>query len=67
MCLRRAPEKYIVGAKAPAGAALDRAGLDRRLADGEKLARRSLLRRNIIFYVSGTELIPGPSAARRIR
>jgi hypothetical protein len=28
MCLRRAPEKYIAGAKAPAGAALDRAGLD---------------------------------------
>jgi hypothetical protein len=33
MCLRRAPEKYISGAKAPAGAALDRAGLD----DMEKL------------------------------
>jgi hypothetical protein len=31
MCLRRAPEKYIAGAKAPAGAALDRAGLDNRL------------------------------------
>jgi hypothetical protein len=28
MCLRRAPEKYIAGDKAPAGAALDRAGLD---------------------------------------
>jgi hypothetical protein len=28
MCLRRAPEKYIAGAKAPAGTALDRAGLD---------------------------------------
>jgi hypothetical protein len=28
MCLRRAPEKYIAGAKAPPGAALDRAGLD---------------------------------------
>jgi hypothetical protein len=28
MCLRGAPEKYIAGAKAPAGAALDRAGLD---------------------------------------
>jgi hypothetical protein len=28
MCLRRAPEKYIAGAKAPAGSALDRAGLD---------------------------------------
>jgi hypothetical protein len=28
MCLRRAPEKYIAGTKAPAGAALDRAGLD---------------------------------------
>jgi hypothetical protein len=27
MCLRRAPEKYITGAKAPAGAALDRAAL----------------------------------------
>jgi hypothetical protein len=27
MCLRRAPEKYIAGAKAPAGAALDRAAL----------------------------------------
>jgi hypothetical protein len=27
MCLRRAPEKYIAGAKAPAGAALDRAVL----------------------------------------
>jgi hypothetical protein len=31
MCLRRAPEKYI------AGAALDRAGLDDRLADGGKV------------------------------
>jgi hypothetical protein len=28
MCLRRAPEKYIVGAKAAAGAALDRAALE---------------------------------------
>jgi hypothetical protein len=28
MCLRRAPEKYIAGAKAPVGAALDRAGID---------------------------------------
>jgi Zn ribbon nucleic-acid-binding protein len=28
MCLRRAPEKYIAGAKAPVGAALDRAALD---------------------------------------
>jgi hypothetical protein len=28
MCLRRAPEKYIAGAKAPAGAALDRAVLE---------------------------------------
>jgi hypothetical protein len=28
MCLRRAPEKYIAGAKAPAGTALDRAALD---------------------------------------
>jgi hypothetical protein len=27
MCLRRAPEKYIAGAKAPAGAALNRAAL----------------------------------------
>jgi hypothetical protein len=27
MCLQRAPEKYIMGAMAPAGAALDRAGL----------------------------------------
>jgi hypothetical protein len=27
MCLRRAPEKYIVGAKAPAGAVLYRADL----------------------------------------
>jgi hypothetical protein len=30
MCLRRAPEKYIAGAKTPAGAALDRAGLESR-------------------------------------
>jgi hypothetical protein len=37
MCLRRAPEKYIAGAKAPAGAALDRAGLDYRLTDGGKV------------------------------
>jgi hypothetical protein len=28
MCLRRAPEEYIAGAKAPPGAALDRAGLE---------------------------------------
>jgi hypothetical protein len=28
MCLRRAPEKYITGAMAPVGAALDRAGVD---------------------------------------
>jgi hypothetical protein len=28
MCLRRAPEKYIAGAKASVGAALDRAGLE---------------------------------------
>jgi hypothetical protein len=27
MCLRRAPEKYITGAMAPVGAALDRAAL----------------------------------------
>jgi hypothetical protein len=27
MCLRRAPEKYIAGTKAPSGAALDRAAL----------------------------------------
>jgi hypothetical protein len=27
MCLWRAPEKYITGAMAPVGAALDRAGL----------------------------------------
>jgi hypothetical protein len=27
MCLRRAPEKYITGAMAPVGAALDRAGV----------------------------------------
>jgi hypothetical protein len=33
MCLRRAPEKYIAGAKAPAGAALDRADLDSWLKD----------------------------------
>jgi hypothetical protein len=33
MCLRRAPEKYIAGALAPASAALDRAGLDNRLTD----------------------------------
>jgi hypothetical protein len=32
MCLRRAPEKYIAGAKAPAGAALDRAAIDSRLS-----------------------------------
>jgi hypothetical protein len=31
MCLRRAPEKYI------AGAALDRAGLDILLTDGDKV------------------------------
>jgi hypothetical protein len=31
MCLWNAPEKYIAGAKAPAGAALDRAALDNRL------------------------------------
>jgi hypothetical protein len=36
MCLRRAPEKDIAGAKAPAGAALDRAGLDNRLIEGGK-------------------------------
>jgi hypothetical protein len=36
MCLRRASEKYIPGAKAPTGAALDRAGLDNRLIDGGK-------------------------------
>jgi hypothetical protein len=30
MCLRRAPEKYIAGAKASAGAALDRAAIDYR-------------------------------------
>jgi hypothetical protein len=29
MCLRRAPEKYITGAMAPVGAALDRAGVER--------------------------------------
>jgi hypothetical protein len=34
MCLRRAPEKYIAGAKAPAGSALDMAGLDSRFRDG---------------------------------
>jgi hypothetical protein len=28
MCLRRAPKKYITGAMAPVGAALDRAALD---------------------------------------
>jgi hypothetical protein len=28
MCLRRAPEKYLTGAMAPVGAALDRAGLE---------------------------------------
>jgi hypothetical protein len=28
MCLRRAPEKYIAGAKGPAGAALDRAAVE---------------------------------------
>jgi hypothetical protein len=27
MCLRRTPEKYITGAMAPVGAALDRAGV----------------------------------------
>jgi hypothetical protein len=32
MCLQRAPEKYIEGAKAPAGAALDRAGLRHELS-----------------------------------
>jgi hypothetical protein len=37
MCLRRALEKYIAGAKAPACAALDRAGLDNRLTDGGKV------------------------------
>jgi hypothetical protein len=37
MCLRRAPVKDIAGAKAPAGAALDRAGLDNRLIDGGKV------------------------------
>jgi hypothetical protein len=37
MCLQRAPEKYIAGAKAPAVAALDRAGLDNRLIDGGKV------------------------------
>jgi hypothetical protein len=28
MCLRRAPKKYITGAMAPVGAALDRADVD---------------------------------------
>jgi hypothetical protein len=28
MCLRRAPEKYITGAMAPVGAALDRADVE---------------------------------------
>jgi hypothetical protein len=28
MCLRRAPEEYIAGTKAPAGAALDTADID---------------------------------------
>jgi hypothetical protein len=28
MCLRRVPEKYITGAMAPVGAALDRAALE---------------------------------------
>jgi hypothetical protein len=35
MCLRRAPEKYITGAMAPVGAALDRAdvGFEALIAD----------------------------------
>jgi hypothetical protein len=32
MCLRRAPEKYIAGVKAPAGAALDGAALRHKIA-----------------------------------
>jgi hypothetical protein len=57
MCLRRAPEKYIAGAKVPAGAALDRAGLDNWLTDGGEVVslkyRCALLPRNL-FSVSGT-------------
>jgi hypothetical protein len=43
MCLRRAPEKYIAGSKAPAGAALDRAGIHfcyRRLEHAVHMAYR---------------------------
>jgi hypothetical protein len=36
MCLQRAPEKYITGAMALVGAALDRADLDNQLTDGGK-------------------------------
>jgi hypothetical protein len=57
MCLRRAPEKYI------AGAALDRAGLDNRLADSGKVVspthQSHLTLQKHFFYVSGTHFFIG--------
>jgi hypothetical protein len=54
MCLRRAPEKYI------AGAALDRAGLDIRLIDDDKVVspmhRPCSTPQTHYFSVSGTHL-----------
>jgi hypothetical protein len=38
MCLRRAPEKYIAGAKASAGASLDRAVLNNRNTDSGEVS-----------------------------
>jgi hypothetical protein len=39
MCLRRASEKYIAGAKAPGGAALDRAALDSQFSRGSVVVK----------------------------
>jgi hypothetical protein len=51
MCLRRAPEKYIASAKAPAGAALDRAAIEGQVGKSNEgcvqLLKPNCLRRTV--------------------
>jgi hypothetical protein len=55
MCLGRAPEKYIGGAKAPSGAVLVRAGLWREFIHSFTLRTSFRLSRQLcaILYIAG--------------
>jgi hypothetical protein len=53
MCVRRAPEKYIASAKAPAGAALDRAVLEYKTFSRVNIFEKDIYINVLVVNISG--------------